>query len=256
MDIAAHTNVTMCGQPDLDEFMRWQAASGGLVGMVTLSPHFEGIEVYIAKLASMGVLVAIGHTHATPQQIRAAVNAGACLSTHLGNGIAGVLPRHANPIWPQLANDSLSATFIADGHHLPADTFKSMLRAKGIDRSIFVSDAVSLAGMPAGVYNTPVGGKVKLEASGRLSVFGSDMLAGAATALKDGIARAATMSGMSLADCVRMTTENPGKFTGGRGVLRAGMPADFIRFKLEQGGTALRILDVIAGDTVLSLSEP
>ncbi|KGM33979.1 N-acetylglucosamine-6-phosphate deacetylase, partial [Inquilinus limosus] len=153
--------------PDLAEFDRWQAACGGLVGLVTLSPHHDGAPDYIRGLTARGVLVAIGHTDASPAQIAAAVEAGAALSTHLGNGIAATLPRHPNPIWSQLAEDRLTASFIADGHHLPADVLKAMLRAKGLERAVLVSDAAALGGLAPGLYDQPVGGRVELTADGR-----------------------------------------------------------------------------------------
>ena len=108
---------------------------------------------------------------------------------------------------------------IADGHHLPGDTLKAMVRAKGVERSILISDAVALAGMPAGTYDAPVGGRVELQSNGRLNVAGTECLAGAAVPLKDGIARAMTMTGISLGDSVRMATENPGRFVGGIGTV-------------------------------------
>jgi N-acetylglucosamine-6-phosphate deacetylase len=231
--------------PSPAEFDRWQDASGGLVGMVTLSPHFKGIEEYVSVLTARGVHVALGHTDASSEEIRRAVNAGARLSTHLGNGIAGLIPRHSNVLWPQLAEDRLTATMIADGHHVPADMFKVMVRTKGFDRTILVSDAVALAGMPAGTYTTPVGGRVELHPNGRLSLAGTEFLAGAALPLRDGVARAMSMTGCSLADSLRMATENPGRFVGGLGVLRVGSPADLVRFTIESGGTALNIASVI-----------
>lgn len=231
--------------PSLAEFDRWQAASGGLVGMVTISPHFRETNEYVAKLTARGVHVSLGHTDASAEEIRRAVDAGARLSTHLGNGIAGLIPRHTNVLWPQLADDRLTATFIADGHHLPADAFKVIVRAKGPARSILVSDAVAVAGMPPGAYDTPVGGRVELHPNGRLSLAGTEFLAGAALPLKDGVARAMSMMGASLADTLRMATENPGRFVGGVGVLRAGSPADLVRFTIEDGGTALKIASVI-----------
>jgi N-acetylglucosamine-6-phosphate deacetylase len=231
--------------PSLEEFARWQSASEGLVGMVTLSPHFPESPEYIAKLSSRGVHVAIGHTDATPEQIRCAVDAGARLSTHLGNGIAGTIPRHANILWPQLADDRLTATMIADGHHLPDDMLKTMIRAKGCDHSILVSDAVALAGMPPGKYETAVGGAVELHADGRLSLAGTEFLAGAALPLKDGVAHLVSM-GVSLCDSLQMATENPGRFVGGLGVLRAGAPADLTRFILEAGSSTLKIDRVFA----------
>lgn len=217
--------------PSLAEFDRWQAAGDGLVGIVTMSPHWDDSAEYIAALAKRGVHIALGHTHATPEQITAAVDAGASLSTHLGNGIALELPRHRNPIWRQLADDRLSASFIADGHHLPWDVLKAMLSAKGIQRSVLVSDAVALAGMPAGTYSTPVGGEVELRADGKLCVAGSEILAGSTASLSHCIACAVQMTALPLHDVLAMATINPGRFVGGRGQIAPGARADLVRFR-------------------------
>src|ERR1700734_2816426 len=177
----------------------------------------------------------MGHTGASAEQIRLAVDAGARLSTHLGNGVATVLQRHPNLIWAQLADDRLTATFIADGHHLPADTLKAMLRAKSIGRTILISDLVSIAGLAPGEYETPVGGKVCLHADGRLNVAGSAYLAGATAPLKDAVGYVAANTGFSLGDAVQMATANPGRFAGGRGVLCVGASADMVRFRWSEG---------------------
>lgn len=231
--------------PDIAEFERWQAASGGLVGMVTLSPHWDEALAYIAHLASRGCVVSIGHTDAEPSRIHAAAEAGATLSTHLGNGVAGDLPRHPNLLWAQLADDRLSASFIADGHHLPADTLKAMLRAKGAERTLLVSDAVALAGMRPGRYETPVGGTVELTAEGRIGIPDTRTLAGAALPLKSGIANVARLPGFSLRDAVRMATENPGRFVGGRGMIRAAADADLVQFRWDPAGGDVEIVSVL-----------
>ncbi len=230
--------------PSLEEFARWQQASGDVVGMVTLSPHWDGVEDYISKLHGTGVYVALGHTDATPEQIRRAVDAGATLSTHLGNGSAGMIPRHANSLWPQLADDRLTATLIADGHHLPAAMLKSILRDKGTARCILISDAVAIAGLPPGRYNTPVGGEVELHANGRLSLAGTEFLAGAAQPLKDGILHAVSCGGISLAEGLGMATVNPGRMVGGRGLLQPGAAADLIRFSANRDSEQLNIKQV------------
>jgi N-acetylglucosamine-6-phosphate deacetylase len=217
--------------PSISEFDRWQNAAGGIVGMVTLSPHFTESVEYIAALVKQGVHVAIGHTHASAEQIVRAVDAGASLSTHLGNGIAQEIPRHRNPIWSQLADDRLTATFIADGHHLPQDVLKVMLLAKGIGRSVLVSDSVALAGMPAGTYITPVGGRVELHPDGRLCVFGSELLAGSTASLAQCVGHVLRMTKMSLSDALAMVTANPGRYTGGRGQLTIGSRADLVLFR-------------------------
>jgi N-acetylglucosamine-6-phosphate deacetylase len=227
--------------PSLAEFARWQQASGGLVGMVTLSPHWKGAEDYISTLSRNGVYVAIGHTDATPEQIRRAVDAGAMLSTHLGNGSAGMIPRHENSLWPQLADDRLTATLIVDGHHLPGDMLKTILRAKGTAHCILISDAVAIGGLPPGRYSTPVGGDVELDEYGRLSLAGTEFLAGAALPMKDGILRAVSCGGISLAEGLGMATANPGRFTGGIGILRPGAAADLILFTVDRDSNKLNI---------------
>ncbi|WP_047488835.1 N-acetylglucosamine-6-phosphate deacetylase [Terriglobus sp. TAA 43] len=217
--------------PSLEEFDRWQKSCGDLVGMVTMSPHHDDSAQYIAGLVARGIHVSLGHTHASTDQIHCAVEAGARLSTHLGNALAATLPRHPNPIWSQLAEDRLTASFIADGHHLPAETFKAMVRAKGIDQSILVSDMVALSGMPPGIYVAPVGGNVELSEDGRLSLLGSTALAGATVPLAQCIGKAVRMSGRPLSEVLRMATEIPGRFVNNRGRIAVGSSADLIRFR-------------------------
>ena len=239
--------------PSLAEFDRWQAASGNLVTMVTLSPEYPEAPAYIAALAARGVHVAIGHTAATPQEVHAAAEAGAVLSTHLGNGAAASLPRHPNFIWAQLADDRLTASFIADGHHLPADTLKAMLRAKSLDRAVLVSDAVKLAGMPPGLYEQVIGGKVEVTAEGRVGIAGTPYLAGAGLPLCANIAIATELAGLSLAEALRLATINPGRFASGRGRLEIGQRADLVTFDWAPGDRRLAIRDVwLAGERIVS----
>jgi N-acetylglucosamine-6-phosphate deacetylase len=152
-----------------------------------------------------------------------------------------MIPRHANVLWPQLADDRLTATLIADGHHLPSDMLTTILRAKGIDRCILVSDAVSVAGLPPGRYQTAVGGNVELHENGRLNLAGTEFLAGAALPLKDGIMRVVDYVGISLAEALKMATLNPGRFVRGRGLLRPGASADLIRFTRGDNAGGLKI---------------
>jgi N-acetylglucosamine-6-phosphate deacetylase len=237
--------------PDLAEFDRWQAACGALVCLVTLSPHWPDAATYIAGLHERGVLAAIGHTHATPAEIGLAVRAGATLSTHLGNGAHAVLPRHPNYIWAQLAADALIASFIADGHHLPGDTLTAMLRAKRLSRSILVSDATALAGMPPSTYDAPIGGRVELSADGRLGVAGTPYLAGAAKSLADDVACAVQLAGLTLAQGLRLASATPGRFVRWRGVLKPGAVADLFRFHWQPGETRLAVDTVLVAGRVV-----
>jgi N-acetylglucosamine-6-phosphate deacetylase len=239
--------------PSIAEFERWQEASGNLVRMVTLAPEHAGAVDYVRHLTLRQVHVALGHTAASPEDIHAAAAAGAVLSTHLGNGAAATLARHPNFIWAQLADDRLTATFIADGWHLPADTFKAMLRAKGMDRAILVSDTVALAGMPAGIYQQPVGGTVEVSPDGRIGVAGTPYLAGASLPLSANVAIAIEMAELRLGEALRLATKNPGRFVGGRGRLEVGARADLIRFDWSPGAREIRISQTwVHGEQVFS----
>ena len=99
--------------------------------MITIAPELDGAIDYLREIAKRGVIVALGHSDASEEDIYKATDAGARMSTHLGNGLAATLPRHPNAVWAQLAEDRLSASLILDGHHLPSSTAQVMIRAKG-----------------------------------------------------------------------------------------------------------------------------
>ena len=144
-----------------------------------------------------------------------------------------------------MAEDRLSASFIADGHHLPADTFKAMLRAKGLERAILVSDSVALGGLAPGRYRQRIGGDVELSEAGRISVAGTPYLAGAALPLVANIAIAIEMAGLTLAEAMALATTHPGRFAGGAGLLAPGASADLIRFDWQPGARRLDLIEVI-----------
>jgi N-acetylglucosamine-6-phosphate deacetylase len=153
--------------PDWEMFQRWQEAADGKVKIITLSPEWEGSVDFIEKCTNSGVTISIGHTSASPEQIREAVSAGARMSTHFGNGAHLMIPRHPNYLWEQLAEDDLWTCIIADGFHLPDSVLKVVMAVKQ-KKAILVSDAVFLAGMEPGSYETHIGGKVVLTPEGKL----------------------------------------------------------------------------------------
>ena len=138
------------GSADPELFARVQDAAGGSIRLVTVAPEIEGVLPLIEKLVRDGILVALGHTAADTATIRKAVDAGASLSTHLGNGTAGALAKNNNPIMAQLGEDRLHASFIADGYHLSPEVLNVYLRAKQTQRTILVTDAMAGAAAPPG----------------------------------------------------------------------------------------------------------
>jgi N-acetylglucosamine-6-phosphate deacetylase len=232
--------------PSFGEFDRWQQAAGGLIKLVTVSPHWPEAPAYIRHLVKAGVTVSLGHTSADAGQITSAVDAGATLSTHLGNGSHAMMNRRHNHLWPQLAEDRLAAMFIADGHHLTSAQLKAMLRAKGPGRALVVSDTVALGGLPAGKYQTPIGGKVELKADGFLAIDDGtgNYLAGAALPLTAAIPVLVNQVGLTFGEAVPLMTSAPGRIVGGRGVLAVGQPADLVSFRWEPELSGLEIAGV------------
>jgi N-acetylglucosamine-6-phosphate deacetylase len=208
-----------CVAASVDDFERRQGAADGRIVLVTLAPEVPGAIALIEHLASRGIRVALGHTAATSDQIRDAVAAGATLSTHLGNGCAATLPRHPNIIWEQLAHDDLFASFIVDGHHLPPSTVKAMMRAKTPPRCMLVTDAITAAGCPPGIYS--LGGlQVELNAEGRVSPAAAPgapaatHLAGSALSMDRAIGLTVRFTGLPLDDVLKMAAATPATFIG------------------------------------------
>lgn len=177
-----------CRRPDTALLERWQEEARGRVKILTLAPELPGSLELVNRCLDLGIVPAIGHTGASPEAIRAAVDAGARLSTHLGNGAHGVLPRHPNYIWEQLAEARLYASMIGDGFHLPASVLKVFYASKG-KKAILVSDSMVYAGLEPGTYESPAtGGRVVLTAEGKLHLEGKPgTLAGSASSLLQGV---------------------------------------------------------------------
>ena len=228
-----------CRQPTWEEFQHLQEASGGRIRLLTMSPEFPRSAEFIARVSAHQVVVAIGHTAASGEQIQAAVDAGARLSTHLGNGAHGVIRRHPNYIWHQLAEDRLMASLIVDGHHLPAEVVKTIVRAKSPERCILVSDVSGLAGLPPGRHASS-GGDVELLPDGRLVVAGQQqLLAGASQPIGVGIANVMQFAGVELPTAVAMATAHPSHLLGHPPTaLRPGDAADLVLFDLAAAADA------------------
>ncbi|MFV1966579.1 MAG: N-acetylglucosamine-6-phosphate deacetylase [Pirellulaceae bacterium] len=221
-----------CRSPDWDEFQRLQDSAGGRIRILTLAPEYEGAPSFIARVAASGVLVAIGHTSADSEQIRAAVDAGARMSTHLGNGAHGQIRRHPNYIWDQLAEDRLTISLIGDGHHLPPSVIKCLVRAKTPTRCVLISDIVGEAGLPPGRYQNSSVGDVEVLENGRLVVAGQQQyLAGAVLPITHGVANVMRFAELNMATAVDMASTQPAQLLGlPPGRIEVGAAADLVLF--------------------------
>ncbi|MCK4513832.1 MAG: amidohydrolase family protein [Spirochaetaceae bacterium] len=239
--------------PSSDELEQWIEASGDRIRMVTLAPERHGARGFITRLHDRGIIAALGHTAATAEQIRTAVDAGARFSTHLGNGLADEIHRHRNPIWPQLAEDRLTTGIIADGHHLPVEVIRAFTRAKGTDRIVVVSDAAAPGGNPPGTYRCS-GIDVEVNEEGRIGLAGTPYLAGAGHLLDRAIMTLVVDGGLPIGDAAATITVNPHRLLGdaeNEHSLEPGGRATLVCFHLPLGKPAAVIESVVVEGDVL-----
>lgn len=227
-------------KPSWDEFMKYQEAAGGRIMQVTIAPEIEGAQEFIRKCRAEGIIVGIGHSNASAGDIALAVENGAGISTHLGNGCANLIHRHNNPLWPQLSNSKLFSSIIADGNHLLPEEIRVFIKAKGEENIILTSDVVYLTGMKLGRYEFS-GVPVILKENGMLMTE-FDCLAGASFPLIKGVENVMRMAGMNLAGAIRLASENVARFyqLPDRGMLKVGMKADLMLFELEENKINLK----------------
>jgi N-acetylglucosamine-6-phosphate deacetylase len=240
----AHPKEFVCA-PDWSLVQKWQNESKGLIKMITLSPEWGNMVPFIERCMDHGILVSIGHTNASHQQILDAVNAGASLSTHLGNGAHPILARHPNYIWSQLSQDELGASIIADGFHLPAEVIQVFQKVKK-ENLMLVSDSVSLSGMPAGDYTLHIGGEVTMTPNGKLHLKSNpSILAGSASNIRSGVSFLIKNKLASLTEAWDMASVRPEKLVNpGHRLFKEGSIADLILCRTQENGE-LEVLKTI-----------
>jgi N-acetylglucosamine-6-phosphate deacetylase len=223
--------------PDPEEFDRWQKAAGGRIGLFSLAPERAGALAFISKLRAEGVKVGLVHHHADHQTVRAAAAAGADLSSHLINGCASMIHRQHNIIWSQLSLDELWASFIADGYHIPHYTLRAVIKSKGIERSILISDLSSLSGIPDGEYEANEMTVVLKDGGLWVKDKGTNLLSGAAKTLDLDVEYLTNKSGFTLEQSLIMATTNPARYFGIEQQMQIypGKRAPFAVFSWEKG---------------------
>lgn len=201
---------------DEDVMNRLLDAAEGLVRLVTLAPERDPGMRVTKLLRRAGVVVAAGHCDPSLADLRAAIDAGLAAFTHLGNGCPAMLPRHDNVIQRVLSlADKLWVSFIADGVHVPWHALGNYLRCVGIDHAVVVSDAISAAGLGAGRFRLG-DQEVVVDADGATWSADRSHLTGSAATMAQAATRLRDELGLSSADVVKLTRDNPLQMLGPR----------------------------------------
>jgi N-acetylglucosamine-6-phosphate deacetylase len=225
--------------PTIEIFERlWQAARGH-VRVMTIAPELPGAMEVIAEAAGRNVCVSIGHSDAEMPVAQQAIKAGARHATHTFNAMRPLDHREPGIVGEVLSNDRISADMIVDGIHVDPAVVKLFLRAKGRNRAVLITDAISATGMPDGRYQLgPIEVDVK---DGKCTSNGS--LAGSVLTMDRAVRNVTEFSNWSLRDAVQAATLNPARAVGlsaHHGILTKGALADFT--VLSPAGAVLKTI--------------
>lgn len=237
--------------PDWEEFQELQSAANNGIKLITVAPELDGAIPFIRNCVANGIIVALGHHNGSAEDIERAIDAGAKMATHLGNGCANEINRHHNPIWPQLADDRITPSLIADGFHLTKEEVRSFYKVKGPNKTILVSDALDLAGLPPGEYTR--GERTLLLTPNVVKLPKENVLAGAASPISACVGVIMDFTQCTLNDAIQMASTNPAKMfsLNELGEIGQGKRADLIVFNLEDNQVVIH-KTFVAGQLVYS----
>jgi N-acetylglucosamine-6-phosphate deacetylase len=216
----------------------WQAARGH-VRMMTIAPEIPGAIEVIAEAARRKVCVSIGHSDAELPVAREAVRAGARHATHTFNAMRPLDHRSPGIIGEVLSDDTMTADIIVDGIHVSPEVVKLFLQAKGPERAVLITDAISATGMPEGRYQL---GPIQVEVRDGKATAG-DSLAGSVLTMDRAVRNVTKFSNWTLREAVRAATLNPAQAVGlaaKYGRLAAGAEATFV--VLSSAGDVLKTI--------------
>ena len=219
--------------PKWEELERFQEVCEGRIKCMTLAPEVKGAIPFIEKAVALGMVIGIGHTHASEEDLEEAVQAGARLSCHLGNATPKPLPHRQNLIQKQLAMDPLVASIITDGIHLPPDVVKHYVRAKGIDQIVLTTDSMAGAGASSGRYTL---GDLEVEVGPDRTarLVGTSRLAGSTLTMDRAITNVIQFARIDLASAIQMAAKNAQKlFPEVGGEMNPGSSADLVLFQYQ-----------------------
>ncbi|WP_046778672.1 N-acetylglucosamine-6-phosphate deacetylase [Streptomyces yangpuensis] len=215
--------------PDPAEVRKLVDAAHGAARMVTLATELPGGLDSVRLLAEHGVIAAIGHTDASYEQTRAAIDAGATVATHLFNAMPALAHREPGPIAALLEDERITVELINDGTHLHPAALELAFHHAGAHRVALITDAMDAAGFGDGTYHLgPLEVEVK-DGVARLVEGGS--IAGSTLTLDTAFKRSVTLDKLPVESVVQAISANPAKLLGlydQVGSLEPGKYADLV----------------------------
>ncbi|GAB3409532.1 N-acetylglucosamine-6-phosphate deacetylase [Flindersiella endophytica] len=214
--------------PTATEVGRLLELAGGTIRMVTIAPELDGGPAAVEQVVAAGAVVAVGHTMATYDQAKRAMDAGATVATHLYNAMPSLHHREPGAVAALLEDPRCTVELIADGHHVHPAMLDLAVRAAGVDRVSLVTDAMQAAGLGDGEYE--LGGRAVKVRNGLVRLRDGDSIAGSTLTMDAAFRFVVREIGVSMIEAARMAATNPAGALGlvDVGALRTGLQADLV----------------------------
>jgi N-acetylglucosamine-6-phosphate deacetylase len=215
--------------PSVEEYRELFEASGGAIRQMTLAPELPGADALIEAVVASGVVAAIGHTDATYEQTMRAIALGASHATHCFNAMRPFGHRDPGVLGAVMTQDGVTAELIGDGAHVDYAAARVLIRAKGTQRIVLITDGMPLAGTPDGEGEWE-GVRIRVEGGKAVRVADGTIIGGVIT-LDQTVRNAVAHMGVPLAQAVAMASANAARalrIDGACGALAPGLTADFI----------------------------
>jgi N-acetylglucosamine-6-phosphate deacetylase len=222
--------------PKLEIFERFWQAARGHIRMMTIAPELDGATELIAAASARGVCVSLGHSDAHIGAAKRGIDAGAHHATHTFNAMRPLGHRDPGILGAVLTDERVTADIIVDGVHLDPAIVKLVAEAKGPERTVLITDAISATGMPDGHYHL---GSIEVDVKDGVCTS-NGRLAGSVLTMDKAVRNLSRFAEWDLPEAIGAATKNPARVArlGGKGVLAAGADADFV--VLSREGEVLR----------------
>ena len=217
-------------KPSMDKFVKYQKAAEGKIKLVTVAPELPDALAFISEVSDTKVVVSLGHSGADYDTVQKALKAGAKSFTHWGNAMSPLDRHNLNMVGAGMLSDAYCEV-ICDGKHVDKDVLRLLLKTKGINKVVGITDSIMATGLPDGNYT--LGTQKVTVTNGDAKVYGTDTRAGSTLDAYQGLANVVTYTGLPLAEAIKLWTVNPAKLVGLSnriGTIEVGKDADFILF--------------------------
>lgn len=206
----------------------WQKAAHGLLKKVGLAPERAGSEDFIRKATQAGVVIALGHSNATYKQAVSGIEAGATVWIHTFNGMSGLNHNEPGMVGAILNTPNTYAELICDGHHVRPEACEIVIKMKGADHVVLITDSMRAAGLPDGPYML---GEYEVEVRDGAAWLPTGRPAASILTLKTAVKNLVDWGIATPAEAIMMASLTPAKSVNiddTCGQIKPGYDADFI----------------------------